>query len=272
MGNAGLEERSEQDNELSASLSVSAPKEYSSYRSPLNRKELHPVCTFAGENVHSFLSGARYNRDRIMDFAAVDKYGLYLTRNKPNESFLTHSDVDLSAGTAKDQGTASFNTDQDRVSTERQSSTCTQKSLREEKSIRITVRQTNKIQDACGSLSETQAKLVLIRKKKNRNGRRVQGSTPVEMSITRITELPKSSSRQATQKCKTVVFRAQDVGKSDSSFKCKSYSETLNNHTPKFAGQSHKAFKMTFSIQGVQWQPAREQTASFRFGGSVIRK
>ncbi|XP_066566341.1 uncharacterized protein LOC136753860 [Amia ocellicauda] len=79
------------------------PKKCSSSRPPLNPRELQPVCTSVGENVHSFLIGARYNRERYMDFVAVDKYGLYLSRSNPRCPFLTHSNADLLAGTLSKQ-------------------------------------------------------------------------------------------------------------------------------------------------------------------------
>ncbi|XP_015216508.1 uncharacterized protein [Lepisosteus oculatus] len=70
-----------------------SPKKCSSSRLPLNLKELQRACTSVGEDVHSFLIGARYNRERYMDSVAVEKYGVYLSRSYPNCAFLTQSET-----------------------------------------------------------------------------------------------------------------------------------------------------------------------------------
>ncbi|XP_078058643.1 uncharacterized protein LOC144483952 [Mustelus asterias] len=42
----------------------------------------------SGENVHSFLIGARYNRTNYLDSKAVEKHGLFICRNKPHIHFM----------------------------------------------------------------------------------------------------------------------------------------------------------------------------------------
>ncbi|KAE8604107.1 hypothetical protein XENTR_v10014575 [Xenopus tropicalis] len=84
----------------SASLSRNIPiqherlsAESSPGRASRERRGLQVMSTSLGETVHSFLVGARYNRNCI-DSQAFQKYGLFVSRRQPGVSFLTNSKID----------------------------------------------------------------------------------------------------------------------------------------------------------------------------------
>ncbi|GCC28790.1 hypothetical protein chiPu_0007224 [Chiloscyllium punctatum] len=54
----------------------------------LSYPRLKPVPNFSGENIHSFLIGARYNRTNYLDSKAVERHGLFICRNKPYIHFI----------------------------------------------------------------------------------------------------------------------------------------------------------------------------------------
>ncbi|XP_051779285.1 uncharacterized protein LOC114645332 [Erpetoichthys calabaricus] len=74
---------------------LQSPKDHVIRGTAQHRKTLQAVSTSAGENIHSFLIGARYNRERIIDFVAADKFGLYLCRTNPSHSFLRYSNINI---------------------------------------------------------------------------------------------------------------------------------------------------------------------------------
>ncbi|XP_018119250.1 uncharacterized protein LOC108717037 isoform X2 [Xenopus laevis] len=84
----------------SASLSRTIPiqhellsAESSPGRASRERRGLQEMPTSLGETAHSFLVGARYNRNCI-DSQAFQKYGLFVSRRQPRVSFLTNSKID----------------------------------------------------------------------------------------------------------------------------------------------------------------------------------
>ncbi|XP_072427791.1 uncharacterized protein [Chiloscyllium punctatum] len=62
--------------------------DFSAIRCHQYMKALKPVPNFSGENIHSFLIGARYNRTNYLDSKAVERHGLFICRNKPYIHFI----------------------------------------------------------------------------------------------------------------------------------------------------------------------------------------
>ncbi|XP_048398774.1 uncharacterized protein LOC125457983 isoform X2 [Stegostoma tigrinum] len=62
--------------------------DFSAIRCHQYMKALKPVPNSSGENIHSFLIGARYNRTNYLDSKAVERHGLFICRNKPYIHFI----------------------------------------------------------------------------------------------------------------------------------------------------------------------------------------
>ncbi|XP_052785178.1 uncharacterized protein LOC128220720 isoform X2 [Mya arenaria] len=54
-------------------------------------KEYLNIYASDGETVHSFLTGARYNRARLLDSKGLTVYGVYMPRENPTDCFITGS-------------------------------------------------------------------------------------------------------------------------------------------------------------------------------------
>ncbi|XP_072330605.1 uncharacterized protein [Scyliorhinus torazame] len=164
------------------------PCDFSAIRCHQHMEALKRAPHSSGENVRSFLIGARYNSTNYLDSKAVEKHGLFVCRNKPHVHFM----ADHGKGQSKKIHTDAVSTLlEEPIACFKQTTSATYKDS-------ASVKPKSALIERCVFHSTAQ------KMKRNREWKTGRNKNPAEMLITKLCTTSKALTAPSSQTCKTI--------------------------------------------------------------------